>query len=112
MSYLNDYIQNLAGAVHHPAEAEQVNAQRQEHDARERLTPLEHRLKAVLREIPESLQREGLSLPTLQTMLRGRWRGNAHPGDVGRALKHLGFRRERKWRGEAEGFKAIWILED
>jgi hypothetical protein len=51
--------------------------------ARERLTPIEERLARVLATIPIELQREGLSLPALQTSLRGRWRGNCHPGELG-----------------------------
>jgi hypothetical protein len=50
--------------------------------ARERLTPVEERLARVLATIPIELQREGLSLPALQTSLRGRWRGNCHPGEL------------------------------
>jgi hypothetical protein len=39
--------------------------------------------------------------------LRGRWRGNAHPGEVGAAVRKLGFERRRNWRG-ADGFRALW----
>jgi hypothetical protein len=78
--------------------------------ARERLTPLEDRLERLLATIPVELQREGLSLSALQTSLRGRWRGNAHPGEIGRALRRLGFERRRDWRG-ADGFRAIWRKE-
>src|SRR5580700_6969059 len=59
--------------------------------ARERLTPIDERLTRLLATIPVELQREGLSLPSLQASLRGRWRGNAHPGEIGRALRRLGF---------------------
>lgn len=75
--------------------------------ARVRLTPLEDRLERLLATIPVELQREGLSLTTLQTSLRGRWRGNAHPGEIGRALRRLGFERRRNWRG-VNGFRAVW----
>lgn len=75
--------------------------------ARERLTPVEERLARVLATIPVELQREGLSLTSLQTSLRGRWRGNCHPGELGTALRKLGFTRHRQWRGES-GFKAVW----
>ena len=74
---------------------------------RVRLTPLEDRLTRLLATIPLDVQREGLSLTTLQTSLRGRWRGNAHPGDIGRALRRLGFERRRNWRG-TDGFRAVW----
>jgi hypothetical protein len=45
--------------------------------------------------IPIEVQREGLSLASLQASLRGRWRGNCHPGELGTALRKLGFKRER-----------------
>jgi hypothetical protein len=56
---------------------------------------LEDRLARLLTTIPLDAQREGLSLSTLQASLRGRWRGNAHPGEIGRALRRLGFERRR-----------------
>jgi hypothetical protein len=74
---------------------------------RERLTPLDKRLERLLATIPVEVQLEGFSLSSLQTSLRGRWRGNAHPGEIGRALRRLGFERRRNWRG-AQGFCAIW----
>ena len=75
--------------------------------ARVRLTPLEDRLVRLLATIPVDLQREGLSLTTLRASLRGRWRGNAHPGEIGRALRRLGFLRRRRWNNDA-GFSALW----
>jgi hypothetical protein len=77
--------------------------------ARERLTPIEERLARVLATIPVELQREGLSLPALQTSLRGRWRarGNCHPGELGAALRKLGFTRQRRRSGGA-GLGALW----
>src|ERR1700730_4751105 len=39
----------------------------------------------LLATIPLDLQREGLSLSSLQASLRGRWRGNCHPGEPARA---------------------------
>jgi hypothetical protein len=75
--------------------------------ARERLTPLEERPSRLLATIPIEVQREGLSLSSLQASLRGRWRGNCHPGELGTALRKLGFKRERRWDG-ASGFRALW----
>lgn len=75
---------------------------------RERLTPLDVRLEKILSEIPSDVQAEGLSLRNLQRFLKGRWRGNAHPGELGTALRHLGWHRTRKWRGDEIGFRARW----
>jgi hypothetical protein len=105
------YIQELNAAV------ERNRAQRAKQRAekeraateatRERLTPLEERLSRLLATIPIELQREGLALSSLQASLRGRWRGNCHPGELGGALRKLGFKRERRWHGDG-GFCAHW----
>jgi hypothetical protein len=76
--------------------------------ARERLTPLDERLTRLLATIPLDVQREGLSLPTLRASLRGRSRGNCHPGELGAAMRRLGFERRRNWCGGQGGFPAIW----
>jgi hypothetical protein len=74
---------------------------------RKTMAPLEVRLQRVLSSIPLDEQRAGLSLATLQISLRGRYRGNAHPGELGRALRKLGFVRERAWRSDTQ-FSALW----
>jgi hypothetical protein len=94
---------NQAQRARWRAEKERARAQA----ARERLTPLQDRLARLLATIPIEIQREGLSLLTLQASLRGRWRGNCHPGELGAALRKLGFKRERRWHGDG-GFKALW----
>lgn len=104
---MSAYIASLNAAV------ERDRAQRAEKQlaatkaARERLTPLEERLARLLATIPIELQREGLSLSSLQASLRGRWRGNCHPGELGTALRKLGFKRERRWH-DGSGFQAVW----
>lgn len=74
----------------------------------ERLTPLEDRLRRLLQSIPIEAQRDGLSLPALQQQLRSRGRGRiAHCGELGLALRRLGFVRVRRWSNSNE-FGAIW----
>lgn len=75
--------------------------------ARDRLTLLDELLARFLATMPIEVQREGLSLPALQTALRGRWRGHCHPGELGTALRKLGFTRVRMWAGSI-GFAAVW----
>jgi hypothetical protein len=104
---MSAYIAALNAAVERDRaqHAEKVRAKTQA--ARERLTPLETRLARVLAPIPVELQREGLSLSLLQASLRGRWRGNCHAGELGTALRKLGFKRERRWH-DNDGFQAVW----
>ncbi|NOS96224.1 MAG: hypothetical protein HOP26_07360 [Methylotenera sp.] len=73
------------------------------------MTPLEQRLDKLLAEMPEGLKVEGIKLSTLQRMLKGRWRGNCHPGELGLALRRKGFVRTRKWRDADNGFAALWV---
>lgn len=75
---------------------------------RDRLTPLETRLEKILSEIPADVQADGLSLHALQQFVKGRWRGNAHPGELGSALRRLNWHRTRQWRGDEVGFRALW----
>jgi hypothetical protein len=75
--------------------------------AQERLTPLDARLSRLLATIPVDVQRQGLSLTSLQKMLRGRWRGTCHPGELGSALRKLQFSRARCW-SSTDGFVALW----
>jgi len=78
--------------------------------AHERLKPLDERLARLLASIPPEVQREGLSLPSLQGQLRARGQGHnrCHAGELGEALRRLGFTRSRRWRGDAGGFRALW----
>ncbi len=76
-------------------------------EARDRLCPLEQRLARLLATIPPEVQCEGLSLPVLQASLKGRWRGNCHPGELGRALRKLGFERRRRWQKD-NASSATW----
>jgi len=109
---MNAYIRRLEAetaaqrAKDELARAEQAHAAAKA--ARERLAPLENRLAHLLENIPQELQGEGLSLPSLQAALRGRQGHKAHAGEIGEALRRLGFRRERRWRGGADGFRAVW----
>lgn len=102
-AYINHL--NAAVAIEQARREEQARAAAQA--VRERLTPLEDRLARFLATIPVELQREGLSLPALQAALRGRRRGNCHPGELGAALRKLGFTRRRQWRGGTV-FSALW----
>jgi hypothetical protein len=103
--------QLLAAAAAEQAKDELARAERSRavtKAGRERLTPLKTRVARLLEDLPEELLQEGLSLPALQAALRGRQGGKAHAGEVAAELRRLGLRRERRWRGGAEGFRAVW----
>jgi 1,2-phenylacetyl-CoA epoxidase catalytic subunit len=75
----------------------------------ERLSPLEDRLAKLLANIPSDIKDQGLSLTALRGMLAGKWRGRCHPGDLGVALRKLGYQRRRKWSDGTHSFSALWF---
>ncbi len=77
---------------------------------RERLTPLEERLGKLLATIPTEIKSQGLSLPAIRTMLAGKWSGKCHPGELGAALRRLGYERRRSWAAGKQSFSALWFL--
>lgn len=77
----------------------------------ERLSPLEDRLAKLLKTIPPEIKNQGLSLTTLRCMLSGKWRGKCHPGELGLALRKLGYQRNRNWSKATSSFSALWYPE-
>ena len=77
----------------------------------DRLTPLEDRVKKLLAEMPDEVLAEGLSLDAIRRLLAGKWRGNCHPGELGTALRKLGYVRHRDWSDIEGGFRAKWFRE-
>lgn len=82
--------------------------------ARQKLIPLDVRLARLLAEIPREMQAaEGLSLETIRRRLRGVSGRGAQAGQVGEALRRLGYVRVRCWRGGRQragtgAFRALW----
>lgn len=72
------------------------------------MRPMHERVAAVLKRLtPEELT-AGIRLEWLCEQLAGKYRGHAQPKAVGAALRRLGFRRVRSWRGDDIGFRATW----
>ena len=76
------------------------------------LTPLRIRLEKLLDDIPLSDQRQGLSLLDLQARLRGRKGGLPHIGELGAAIRRLGWQRRRRWSNEDAAFASLWYPKD
>lgn len=114
MKHWISQLQASSEAQHAKHKAQRDEKARAEAEAvRLRLTPLDDRLARLLATIPAEVQGEGLSLSSLQASLRGRSRGNCHPGELGAALRRLGFERRRNWGGDdAGGFRALWYPDD
>lgn len=108
---MSAFISKLKEDTEREAATRECEVEQQVATARERLTPLKDRLERLLASIPLEVQREGLSLTAVQAMLRGRWRGRAHPGEVGDALRAAGFSRRRNW-SDGGSFRSLWFRND
>lgn len=102
-------VQSEAQIANKSAERE-VGNQQAVVDWTERLTPLEDRLAKLLATIPPEVKSQGLSLPAIRNMLAGKWRGKCHPGELGTALRHLGYERRRNWSQGSQSFSALWFI--
>ena len=76
------------------------------------LPPLHTRLQKLLETLPSSEQRQGLSLLDLQVRLRGRKGGLPHIGELGAAIRRLGWQRRRRWSDHDAAFAAKWYPKD
>ena len=77
---------------------------------RDRRTSLDDRLKHLLGTIPPEIQDQGLSIVSVQVMLRtpGSERSCCTAGQLGDALRRAGFVRERRWHDGRSSFRALW----
>lgn len=100
-------VQSNTQVANKSAERNQVSAQAAA-EWTERLTPLEDRLAKLLATIPPEIKSQGLSLPAIRNMLAGKWRGKCHPGELGNALRRLGYERHRNWAKGSQSFSALW----
>jgi hypothetical protein len=92
-----------------------VNAQSEpstQEDYTASLAPLHTRLQKLLDTLPSSEQRQGLSLLDLQVRLRGRKGGLPHIGELGAAIRRLGWQRRRRWSDHDAAFAAKWYPKD
>ncbi len=81
-------------------------------DAHAPLAPLHTRLQKLLDQIPQNAKQEGLSLLDLQARLRGRKGGMPHVGELGAAMRRLGWYRRRRWSDQDAAFSSKWYPQD
>lgn len=109
---LERYIQTLVESAEAAQRAHaEANAARKAETVQrlcDRTKPLPQRVRRVLAEIPPEVASQGIQLRAVAQMLRGKYRGHAHAGEVAAALRQLGWTRARNWSDSADGFRALW----
>ena len=100
------FAENVAAVLHQYVQAQPPADTKTNRDMP--LVPLHTRLQRLLDTIPDSAQRQGLSLLDLQACLRGRKGGLPHIGEMGAAMRKLGWQRHRAWSDENSAFSSRW----
>ena len=111
-TYMDSVRTQCEAQISNKLAAREARNQQAAADWRQRLTPLEERLAKLLATIPTEIKSQGLSLPAIQNLLAGKWRGKCHPGELGIALRKLGYQRRRNWSDGTQSFNAFWFLID
>ena len=75
---------------------------------KESSTPVVERLKRLIASIPIEEVNNPRPLEWYRTRLRGIEGRGAHAGQVGNALRALGYERKRAWSGSLSGFRSLW----
>lgn len=103
------FLEEIREARLKAAEARRATpVQDQAQDWQERLTPLVDRLRKLIDGLPPEEQSKPRSLEFFRVRLRGRLGRCARAGDVGEALRELGWTRRRSWAGPGRSFCAYW----
>ena len=105
---MDNFTRGLIGRLQEfSANPKQANAGQSENSSAT-LAPLHIRLERLLDTIPQSQKQEGLSLSELQSCLRGRKGRLPHIGEMGDAMRKLGWRRRRAWSKANSAFSSKW----
>lgn len=91
---------------------DQQQASSTQEEGKSILPPLCTRLQKLLDQIPQNAKQEGLSLLDLQARLRGRKGGMPHVGELGAAMRRLGWYRRRRWSDQDAAFSSKWYPQD
>jgi len=107
---MKGYLELVKSQSELPSSSKDLKNALLEAEWNERISPLEIRLSKLLAGMPPRIIEQGLSLDSLRRLLAGKWKGNCHPGELGAALRKLGFVRKRSWKKGDDGFRSKWYL--
>jgi hypothetical protein len=70
--------------------------------------PLDAQILDLMRALPPQVRQRPWSMAELVQRLAGKYRERPHAQQVGDALRRLGWRRVRLWKGGADGLR-VWV---
>ncbi len=104
---------------HHDAFMEESRERQAAKDAEQRRgfalrhTPMTQRIMKLIEAMPDDERHKPRSMSFFTAAMRAKYPsrgvGRASPAEIGPALRALGWTRERKWRADESGFRALWI---
>lgn len=108
---MKSYIEELQGACerahHERLEAIRAAERKRMYDCRIHCdTPLDEQIEALMRSLPPALRDRPWSMDDLIARLQGRYNARPSAGDVGIALRKIGWTRVRDWSEGGAGRRA------
>ncbi len=89
-------------------EAAQALADQQRREQQRRARPLDEQIERLMRELPPAQRERCWSMAELLPRLSGKYRDHPHAKEVGQALRHLGWHRERRYGHGFDGSR-VWL---
>ncbi len=109
---MKQYIAELQAEAERLYTARQRTARKHPVDTRiQSNVPLEDQINALMRSLPPAQRDRPWSVPELVLRLNGRFKARPSRGDVGLALRALGWTRTRDWSPEGGG-RRVWRHHD
>jgi hypothetical protein len=105
-TYVAEYIAQLNSEV--LPETQNIGNEVPTNSPQETLTPLTERIQKLIASLPECERNTPKTMEFFQTRLRGRKGKTAHVGEIGEALRKLGWIRKRAWSDHEMGFRGYW----
>ena len=103
-------MQTWTEHAQHAHEAMERDAESRHQQREEQRQPLRVKVQKIADALPPERAQRGVPIKFFTEQIhatsgRGQY---AHPRDVATVLRALGWTRTRKWRSEAEAFRALW----
>lgn len=111
IKFMSDFTSHLRAAVEKVRERSDADLHRQRmqlHTAKTASKPLTQQIEELMRSLPPAQRNRAWAMAELVSRLDGRYQQRPSAGDVGQALRSLGWVKKRDWSSRGEG-RRVWL---
>ena len=110
-SYIDQLRTDCKRALHESKDAIRAAERRRMHDTRIHCDiPLVEQIEVLMRSLPPAQRNRPWSMDDLVARLKGRYNARPCAGEIGVALRRLGWTRSRDWSRDGGG-RRVWFRE-